>query len=63
MTGGDSLTRLRPWNAGAVALLVLYVAGLVLFCYAALTTTPSPPRTRSAARRSPRTAIRGPGGR
>ena len=42
MTGGDSLTRLRPWNAVAVALLVLYLGGLVVFCYAALTTTPAP---------------------
>ena len=51
MTGGDSLTRLRPWNALAVALLVLYVVGLVLFCYAALTTTPAP--TAYAIRRPP----------
>ena len=51
MTGGEQLTRLRPWNALAVALLVLYVAGLVLFCYAALTATPAP--TAYAITRSP----------
>ena len=58
MTGGDSLTRLRPWNAAAVALLVLYLAGLVLFCYAALTTTPAP--TAYAIRRPPFSAYGDP---
>ncbi len=51
MTGGDQLARLRPWNALAVALLGLYVVGLVLFCYAALTTTPT--RTDAAITRPP----------
>ena len=30
------------WNALAIALLVLYLVGMGLFCYAALTTTPEP---------------------
>lgn len=58
MTGGNSPTRFRPWNAGAVALLVLYVAGLVLFCHAALTTTPAP--SAYAIRRGPLAAYGDP---
>jgi hypothetical protein len=41
MTGATSLTRLRPWNALAVALLVAYAAGIVLFCSAALMARPT----------------------
>ncbi|HLL63929.1 MAG TPA: hypothetical protein VK401_12835, partial [Propionibacteriaceae bacterium] len=58
MTGGEQLTRLRPWNALAVVLLVAYVAGLVLFCYAALTTTPA--STGDAITRSPLAAYGNP---
>ena len=58
MTGGDQLARRRPWNALAVALLGLYVAGLVLFCYAALTTTPT--RTDAAITRPPFSAYGDP---
>ena len=64
MTGGDSLTRLRPWNALAVALLVLYLgrAGPVLLRRP--DDHPGPSRVRDhAVRRSPPTATRGPGGR
>ena len=42
MAGSDQPGRLRAWNALAITLTVLYAAGLVLFCYSALTTTPSP---------------------
>lgn len=42
MTGGEAPTRLRPWNALAVALLALYATSLALFCYAALTTVAAP---------------------
>ena len=44
MAGSDQPARLRAWNALAIGLTVLYVAGLVLFCYSALTTTPTPSR-------------------
>lgn len=39
---GERPTRLWSWNALALALLVAYVAGIILFGYAALTTTPAP---------------------
>ena len=42
MASGDRPDRLRPWNALAIALLALYLVGIGLFCYAALTTTPEP---------------------
>jgi hypothetical protein len=44
MAGGDQPARQRGWNALAIGLTVLYLAGLVLFCYSALTTTPTPSR-------------------
>ena len=44
MAGSDQPARQRGWNALAIGLTVLYVAGLVLFCYSALTTTPTPSR-------------------
>jgi hypothetical protein len=42
MAVGDQPARLRTWNALALGLTVLYVAGILLFCYSALTTTPAP---------------------
>jgi hypothetical protein len=42
MAGSDQPVRQRGWNALALGLTVLYAAGLVLFCYSALTTTPTP---------------------
>jgi len=42
MAGGDQPARLRAWNMLAVGLTILYAAGIVLFCYCALTTTPTP---------------------
>ncbi len=42
MAGGDQPATLRWWNALAIGLTILYAAGLVLFCYSALTTTPAP---------------------
>ncbi len=42
MAGSDQPARLRAWNAMALAFTVLYAAGIVLFCYSALTTTPAP---------------------
>lgn len=59
MTGGGSLTRLRPWNTLAVALLVAYVAGIVGFCSAALTARPTP--TGYATTPRPLTAYGDPG--
>src|SRR5918997_5103481 len=41
MAGSDQPGRQRGWNALAIALMVLYLAGLLLFCYSALTTTPT----------------------
>ena len=40
MASGDRPDRLRRWNALAIALLIFYLVGIGLFCYAALTTTP-----------------------
>src|SRR5918999_940424 len=42
MASSEQPGRLRAWNGLAIALTVLYVAGLLLFCYSALTTTPAP---------------------
>ena len=42
MAGSEQPARLRAWNALAIGLTVLYLAGLLLFCYSALTTTPTP---------------------
>ena len=42
MAGSDQSARQRVWNELAIVLTLLYAAGLVLFCYSALTTTPTP---------------------
>ena len=42
MAGSDQPTRQRAWNALAIGLILLCAAGIVLFCYSALTTTPTP---------------------
>ena len=40
MASGDRPDRLQRWNVLAIALLIFYLIGIGLFCYAALTTTP-----------------------